>query len=69
LKAVIGSRRAYHLDMAEEPQVSVWIEQETIHLKVSEPFGDPVELTEAEAKRLASDLLEASRQINEKSSN
>ncbi len=54
--------------MAEEPQVSIWVEQETIHLKVSEPYGDPVELTEDEAQRLASDLLKAIRLINDKSS-
>ena len=49
--------------MSDEPQVRVWVEQETVHLKVSEPHGDPVELTEIEAKRLAADLIEAVRKI------
>jgi len=36
----------------------LWIEQETLHLKVVDSFGDPVELTEVEAVRLANALLE-----------
>jgi hypothetical protein len=49
--------------------VSFWIEQETIHLKVSEPHGDPIELTENEAKQLANALLEAVREIEAADSN
>ena len=44
-------------------EVVFWIEQETIHLKTVAQHGDPVELTENEAKRLAAALLEAVRQI------
>ncbi len=38
--------------------VSVWIEQEAIHLKaVDSKHGDPVELTVGEARQLAAVLL------------
>ena len=51
-------------------EVRFWIEQgETIHLKASSSFGDPVELTEAEAKELALALLDAVRQIEAQDSN
>lgn len=39
--------------------VSMWVEQETIHLKsVERPSGDPVELTPKMAQRLAVVLQE-----------
>jgi hypothetical protein len=45
-------------------EVTFWIEQgETIHLKAVSPHGDPTELTEAEAKKLALALLDAVNQI------
>ena len=49
--------------------VVFWIEQETIHLKICEPNGDPVELTENEAKKLALALLESVREIESKDLN
>jgi len=50
-------------------EVYFWIEQgETIHLKASSS-GDPAELTETEAEKLALALLEAVRQIKALDSN
>lgn len=50
-------------------EVRFWIEQEAIHLKAvspeNHPSGDPVELTGAEAKRLAVALLEAAKKLDE----
>lgn len=39
-------------------EVVFWIEQgSSIHIKAISPYGDPVELTAAEARRLAEHLL------------
>jgi hypothetical protein len=51
-------------------EVTFWIEQgETIHIKAASSFGDPVELTEAEAKKLALALLDAVQKIESLDSN
>ena len=46
-------------------EICFWIEQETIHLETTREgrHGDPVELTENEAKRLATALLKSVEQI------
>jgi hypothetical protein len=46
-------------------EIIFWIEQETIHLKTAGDgrHGDPVELTENEARRLAAELLKSVEQI------
>jgi hypothetical protein len=36
--------------------VSFWIEQEAIHIKAVDKFGDPVELTKERALELADNL-------------
>ena len=37
--------------------VRLWIEQESLHLRAADSFGDPVELTKEEAIRLAEALV------------
>lgn len=38
--------------------VSIWMDEDAaVHLKAVSPFGDPVELTAAEAKEIARYLL------------
>ena len=44
-------------------EVRLWIEQESIHLRVTEAHGDPVELTKEEAVKLAEALLTFSKEI------
>ena len=46
-----------------EGEVTFWIEQETIHIRAIASHGDPVELTEDEAEKLAIELLDAVRKI------
>ena len=47
-----------------EGEVYFWIEQgKTIHLKTTSSHGDPVELTESEAKKLALAILDAVQKI------
>jgi hypothetical protein len=51
-------------------ELKFWIEQKaSIHIKTSEPYGDPVELTPDEAKSIALALLESVRQIEAEDSN
>ena len=38
-------------------QVTLCIEQETLHLRAADPYGDPVELTNKDAIALAKALL------------
>lgn len=46
--------------------VRLWIEQqESIHLKVTSPYNDPVELTSVEAGELAAALLALASRIED----
>ena len=38
-------------------EVRAWIEQESVHIKAADRFGDPVELADVEVKQLADALL------------
>ncbi len=38
-------------------EVRAWIEQEVVHIKAVDRYGDPVELSDAEVKQLAEALL------------
>jgi hypothetical protein len=38
------------------PDVRLWIEQETVHLKAIEPTGDAVEITEHDVERVIAAL-------------
>ncbi|QQS07106.1 MAG: hypothetical protein IPK50_09465 [Fibrobacterota bacterium] len=45
------------MEKFDHDEIRVWIEQGTsIHIKAISPFGDPVELTEVDARNLASYL-------------
>ncbi len=44
--------------------LSVWIEQEAIHIKSVDKYGDPVELSESEARFLAAQLLRLADKID-----
>ena len=45
--------------------VCIWVEQEAIHLKAIDSYGDPVELTGESARLLAAKLLEMARRLND----
>jgi hypothetical protein len=45
-------------------EVRLWIEQESIHLKAVSAYGDPVELTKAEALQLAAALIALGEQLD-----
>jgi hypothetical protein len=44
-------------------QIRLWIEQDSLHLRASDAYGDPVELTKEEAAKLAEALLKLSKEI------
>ena len=46
-----------------EGDVRAWIEQETIHMKVVDRGGDPVELNESEVQALIEHLVRLSKKI------
>jgi hypothetical protein len=48
----------------DDDEVKVWIEQEAIHIKVITSYGDPVEMTAEEARRLARELIDYAAQID-----
>ena len=48
-----------------DENIHVWIEQEAIHLKAIDAYGDPVELTGASAKQLATKLLEMADRLDD----
>jgi hypothetical protein len=48
-----------------EGNVRAWIEQESIHFKAVDTFGDPVEMTGNEAEILAQQLLCLAAKIKE----
>ena len=76
-EGILWNERDKELQMANDSKIKsfsdgdvrFWIEQETVHIKTYDPHGDPVELTENEAKNLALALLEAVREIESKDSN
>lgn len=41
-----------------EGEISLWVEQESVHIKAVDPHGDPVELTSEMCKDLARALEE-----------
>ena len=46
-------------------EVTLFIEQETLHLRAVDRHGDPVELSTEEAVKLAEALLDLSKKIDE----
>jgi hypothetical protein len=38
-------------------EVRIWIEQEAVHIKAVDRYGDPVELSDVEVRQLADALL------------
>lgn len=46
-----------------DDDVRIWIEQETVHLKVIDSYGDPVEFNAEECRVLATRLMELAKQI------
>jgi hypothetical protein len=45
-------------------EVEVWLEQEAIHMRAIDKFGDPVELTSASALKLAETLKQLATEID-----
>jgi hypothetical protein len=45
-------------------EIRLWIEQESLHLRVLDVNGDPVELTSGEARKLAEALLSFAMEID-----
>ena len=48
-----------------DENIRIWIEQEAIHLKAIDSYGDPVELTGASAKQLAARLMEMADRLDD----
>ena len=46
-----------NINQANQSEVNVWIEQEAIHIKAVDLHGDPIELSEVEARKLANNLI------------
>jgi len=43
--------------------ISLWIEQETVHLRAVDRYGDPIEMTPEMCKQLATELLSLSDKV------
>lgn len=53
-----------HYINLSDGQVRLWIDQESLHLKAIDPYGDPVEISVEDAVKLANALIEFAKAID-----